>query len=77
VTELEPLRSQVFRLNYQSAGDVRNMLLGAGAAGGAGGVAGGVATSRILSKRGSLTADTRTNQLFVSDIPSKLEEVQA
>lgn len=76
VTELEPLRSQVFRLNYQSAGDVRNMLLGTGAAGGAGGGAGGT-TSRILSKRGSLTADTRTNQLFVSDIPSKLEEVQA
>ena len=76
VTELEPLRSQVFRLNYQNAGDVRNMLLGAGAAGGAGGAAGGT-TSRILSKRGSLTADTRTNQLFVSDIPSKLEEVQA
>ncbi len=77
VTELEPLRSQVFRLNYQSAGDVRNMLLGTGAAGGAGGAVGGAATSRILSKRGSLTADTRTNQLFVSDIPSKLEEVQA
>ena len=75
VTELEPLRSQVFRLNYQSAGDVRNMLLGAGAAGGA--AVGGTTTSRILSKRGSLTADTRTNQLFVSDIPSKLEEVQA
>ncbi|CAJ0686674.1 type IV pilus secretin PilQ [Ralstonia mannitolilytica] len=77
VTELEPLRSQVFRLNYQSAGDVRNMLLGAGAAGGAAGAAGGAATSRVLSKRGSLTADLRTNQLFVSDIPSKLEEVQA
>ncbi|WP_302848172.1 temperature dependent type IV pilus secretin PilQ [Ralstonia sp. NFACC01] len=76
VTELEPLRSQVFRLNYQNAGDVRNMLLGTGAAGGAGGAAGGT-TSRVLSKRGSLTADTRTNQLFVSDIPSKLEEVQA
>ena len=77
VTELEPLRSQVFRLNYQGAGDVRNMLLGTGAVGGAAGAAGGAATSRILSKRGSLTADTRTNQLFVSDIPSKLEEVQA
>jgi len=74
VTELEPLRSQVFRLNYQRADDVRNMLLGTGAAGG--GAAGGTA-SRILSKRGSLTSDARTNQLFVSDIPSKLEEVQA
>ncbi|CAH0441385.1 Type 3 secretion system secretin [Ralstonia pseudosolanacearum] len=72
VTELEPLRSQVFRLNYQRADDVRNMLLGTGAAAG-----GGAAASRILSKRGSLTADARTNQLFVSDIPSKLEEVQA
>jgi type IV pilus assembly protein PilQ len=75
VTELEPLRSQVFRLNYQRADDVRNMLLGTGAAGG-GAAAGGTA-SRILSKRGSLTSDARTNQLFVSDIPSKLEEVQA
>ncbi|MHA6914863.1 temperature dependent type IV pilus secretin PilQ [Ralstonia pseudosolanacearum] len=74
VTELEPLRSQVFRLNYQRADDVRNMLLGTGTAGGGGGTA---SASRILSKRGSLTADARTNQLFVSDIPSKLEEVQA
>ncbi|WP_311772023.1 type IV pilus secretin PilQ [Ralstonia solanacearum] len=74
VTELEPLRSQVFRLNYQRADDVRNMLLGTGSAGA--GAAGGTA-SRILSKRGSLTSDARTNQLFVSDIPSKLEEVQA
>ncbi|OAI81528.1 secretin [Ralstonia solanacearum] len=72
VTELEPLRSQVFRLNYQRADDVRNMLLGTGA-----GAGGGATASRILSKRGSLTADARTNQLFVSDIPSKLEEVQA
>lgn len=72
VTELEPLRSQVFRLNYQRADDVRNMLLGTGGTAG-----GGAAASRILSKRGSLTSDARTNQLFVSDIPSKLEEVQA
>ncbi|MFW6166619.1 MAG: temperature dependent type IV pilus secretin PilQ [Ralstonia sp.] len=71
VTELEPLRSQVFRMNYQRADDVRNMLLGTGA-----GAAGGT-PSRILSTRGSLTSDARTNQLFISDIPSKLEEVQA
>ncbi|MHA6886539.1 type IV pilus secretin PilQ [Ralstonia pseudosolanacearum] len=72
VTELEPLRSQVFRLNYQRADDVRNMLLGTGGTAGGGGAA-----SRILSKRGSLTSDARTNQLFVSDVPGKLEEVQA
>lgn len=83
INELEPIRSQVFQLNYQRAEDVRKMLLGVttgGAAGaavpavGVGGAAG--MASRMLSKRGSLTADPRTNQLFVSDIASKLEEVQ-
>ncbi|MFJ4292446.1 type IV pilus secretin PilQ [Cupriavidus sp. NPDC089707] len=83
INDLEPIRSQVFQLNYQRAEDVRRMLLGMGA-GGAGsaatpvGVAGGAgASARMLSKRGSLTADARTNQLFVSDIASKLEEVQS
>lgn len=33
--------------------------------------------TRILTPRGSVIYETRTNQLFVSDIPSKLEEVQA
>ncbi|CAG9186615.1 type IV pilus secretin PilQ [Cupriavidus pampae] len=83
IVELEPIRSQVFQLNYQRADDVRRMLLGIAPTGGAGGGAapavggvGGAAANRILSKRGSLTADPRTNQLFVSDIGSKLEEVQ-
>ena len=84
ITELEPIRSQVFQLNYQRADDVRKMLLGltTGAGGAAamampvGGAAGGLGATRMLSKRGSLTADPRTNQLFVSDISSKLEEVQ-
>ena len=31
---------------------------------------------KILSPRGSVIFETRTNQLFVSDIPSKLEEIQ-
>jgi type II secretory pathway component HofQ len=34
-------------------------------------------TTRILSPRGSVIFETRTNQLFVSDIPSKLEEIQS
>lgn len=85
INELEPIRSQVFQLNYQRADDVRRMLLGLTTGGGAGGAAAPVAAAgaagtmgatRMLSKRGSLTADPRTNQLFVSDIASKLEEVQ-
>ncbi|QEZ48062.1 type IV pilus secretin PilQ [Cupriavidus oxalaticus] len=81
INDLEPIRSQVFQLNYQRAEDVRRMLLGMGAGGGAvapvGAAGGAGASARMLSKRGSLTADARTNQLFVSDIASKLEEVQS
>jgi type IV pilus assembly protein PilQ len=33
--------------------------------------------TRILSARGSVIAEPRTNQLFVTDIPSKLEAVQS
>ena len=45
---------------------------GAGSSGGGG----GSQAQRILSPRGSVIFETRTNQLFVTDIPSKLEEVQ-
>ena len=72
VASLEPVRTQSFQLNYAKAEDVAKGLAGQGAAGGGG----GGAASRILSPRGSVISETRTNQLFVSDIPSKLEEVQ-
>ena len=73
---LEPLRTQSFQLNYTKAQDVANGLTGQSTGGGGGG-AGGATTTRILSNRGSVLFESRTNQLFVSDIPSKLEEIQA
>jgi type IV pilus assembly protein PilQ len=72
VAELEPLRTQAFQLNYTKAEEVSRGLLGTSQGGG-----GGQSASRILSPRGSVIFETRTNQLFVSDIPSKLEEIQA
>ena len=77
VTELEPLRTQSFQLNYTKAEEVAKGLLGttAGQSGSTGGT--GAAASRILSPRGTLIYESRTNQLFVSDIPSKLEEIQS
>ena len=75
VADLEPLRTQSFQLNYTKAEEVARGLTGQ-----AQGQSGGGATStatRLLSPRGSVIFETRTNQLFVSDIPSKLEEVQA
>ncbi len=78
LTELEPLRTQSFQLNYTRAEEVAKGLLGSssGQSSSSGGGAGQTA-SRILSPRGSLIYESRTNQLFVNDIPSKLEEIQA
>jgi type IV pilus assembly protein PilQ len=74
LAELEPTRTQSFQLNYTKAEMVAQQLLGQGSAQGGGGSS---QSSRMLTPRGNVVFETRTNQLFVSDIPSKLEEVQA
>jgi type IV pilus assembly protein PilQ len=71
VAALEPLRTQSFQLNYTKAEDVAKGLIGQQGAG-----SGGTANAtRLLSTRGSVISEMRTNQLFVTDIPSKLEEI--
>ncbi len=71
IQNLEPLRTQSFQLNYTKAVAIAQGLTGTGAS--AGGGSG--TTTRILSPRGSVIAESRTNQLFVSDIPSRLQQV--
>ncbi|MEO6364040.1 MAG: type IV pilus secretin PilQ [Caldimonas sp.] len=71
IAALEPVRTQSFQLNYAKAQDIANGLTGQNTTGSTG------VASRILSPRGSVVFETRTNQIFVSDIPSKLEEVQS
>jgi len=66
IADLEPLKSEIFQLNYQKAEAFKSVF----------GLEGGDSKSRILSKRGSATIEPRTNQLFVTDIPSKLEDVR-
>ncbi|MDM4767724.1 type IV pilus secretin PilQ [Pelomonas sp. SE-A7] len=75
IANLEPVRTQAFQLNYTKAEEVAKGLTGQSTSGSGGNS--GAATTRILSPRGSVIYETRTNQLFVSDIPSKLEEIQA
>ncbi|WKB55202.1 type IV pilus secretin PilQ [Eleftheria terrae] len=68
VTQLEPLRTQSFQLNYTKAEEVTKGLLGQ---------TGGISNAKpMLTPRGSVIFEARTNQIFVTDIPSKLEEVQ-
>jgi type IV pilus assembly protein PilQ len=74
IADLEPLRSEIFQLNYQKAESFRTVF-GLDAGGGA--AAGGADNpNRVLSKRGSAIIDPRTNQLFVTDIPSKIEDIR-
>ncbi|AEG91881.1 type IV pilus secretin PilQ [Ramlibacter tataouinensis] len=62
---LEPVRTQAFQLNYSKAVDIAAQLTS------------GTGAARMLSPRGSVIAEPRTNQLFVTDIGSRLEQVQA
>ncbi|WP_415137816.1 type IV pilus secretin PilQ [Ottowia sp.] len=79
IRNLEPLRTESFQLNYTKADDIKSQLTQGGGAGGSGhgsGSAGSGTQSSLLSSRGSVIAEPRTNQLFVSDIPSRLEQIR-
>ena len=64
IQSLEQLRTQSFQLNYTKAVEIAAQITA------------GTGAARILSTRGSVIAEPRTNQLFVTDITSRLEQVQ-
>lgn len=68
IQNLEAVRTQSFQINYAKAADIAAQITAGGA---------GPTSARILSSRGSVIAEPRTNQLFVTDIPSRLEQVQS
>lgn len=69
IQRLEPLKTQAYQLNYAKAAEIITQLT-------AGSGGSGAQSARFLSERGSAIAEPRTNQLFVTDTPSKLEEVR-
>ncbi|WP_313300762.1 type IV pilus secretin PilQ [Diaphorobacter sp.] len=72
IEKLEPLRTQAFQLNYAKAADMVTQLTTSSQ----GGSSGTNHNNRFLTARGNAIAEPRTNQLFVTDTPSKLEEVR-
>lgn len=66
IADLEPMKSEIFQLNYQKAESFKTVF----------GLDGADSKNRILSKRGTAVIDPRTNQLFVTDIASKLEDIR-
>jgi type IV pilus assembly protein PilQ len=71
IQKLEPLKTQAFQLNYAKSADMVTQLTTSSSS-----TSGSTTTNRFLSERGSAISEPRTNQLFVTDTPSKLEEVR-
>lgn len=65
VQELAPLRSEYIQVNYAKASDLA-ALLGGGGKGGS-----------LLSERGRVSIDQRTNTLLVQETAERLEEIRA
>ncbi len=79
LSDLEPIVSESFQLNYTKASDLQNLIstnrqqqYGAGA----GQTAGTGGQGSILSKRGVAMVDPRSNILFVQDTATRMEEVR-
>jgi type IV pilus assembly protein PilQ len=62
ISDLEPLQTEMFQLNYQKADAVQKLLSDK--------------DGKFLSKRGNAVVDARTNILFVQDTAVRLEEVR-
>jgi type IV pilus assembly protein PilQ len=62
ISDLEPLQTEMFQLNYQKADAVQKLLSDK--------------DGKFLSKRGNAVVDARTNILFVQDTTARLEEVR-
>ncbi|MEO7404646.1 MAG: type IV pilus secretin PilQ [Burkholderiales bacterium] len=62
ISDLEPVRTETFQINYSKAAEIAKII--------------GDDKQKMLSKRGSVVVDPRSNQLFVQDITVRLEEVR-
>ena len=79
VVELSPLRSAYFEINFAKVADLATLFGatsgGGDAAGGEGGDAAGV-TRSLLSARGSVIIDERTNTLIIKDTEDVISEAR-
>ncbi len=64
IRELEPLYSEFLQVNYAKAGDLSELILG------------GTGGKTMLSERGSIGVDERTNTVLVQDTAERLQEVR-
>jgi type IV pilus assembly protein PilQ len=76
--ESEPLKTIMVQINYARAEEFATLLMGNGG-GFSGAVSGGTganASRGMMSSRGSVSFDERTNTLLITDVPSKLVAIE-
>jgi type IV pilus assembly protein PilQ len=74
ITELAPIRSAFFTINFAKVSELAALFSGGG--GGGDGEDGGSASTGILSPRGSVIVDERTNTLIVKDTEEVISEIR-
>ncbi len=72
VAELIPLRTEIIPLNYADAREMVSLLQSSSGSG-----SGSTGGNSVLSGRGSVTLDRRTNSLLIQDTADKIDEVRA
>ena len=81
VESYAPLRTEYIRLSYAKAADVLTLISqGSGSSGGSGsnsniGNANSVDNNTLLSNRGTVTVDERTNTLIIKDVAASIENI--
>ncbi len=76
ITELAPIRSAFFTINFAKVGELAALFSGSGGGGGDGEDGGGGVSSGILSPRGSVIVDERTNTLIIKDTEKVISEIR-
>jgi type IV pilus assembly protein PilQ len=65
ISELEPVYSEFLQVNYAKAGDLASLISAEGGGG-----------NSMLSERGSIAVDARTNTLLVQDTGERLQDIR-
>ena len=76
IEKLLPLRTELIQINYAKAEDIAGLLIASKALEGAEGEEGSNALATVLSSRGSVMVDQRTNTLLVRDTEPSLVAVR-
>ena len=63
IAELEPLYSEFLQVNYAKAADLQTLISGSG-------------SGSMLSERGSIAVDDRTNTLLIQDTADRLQDIR-